>query len=120
MGNQALGGLQAELFQASVTLNQLNAELEHTRNDMRVTKDDLDKAIAHAAHALGRPRQRHLSHPPPAASANSCALAGPWRMRSGTLILAGSPITRGDPPAPLPPDGLGWGRDAWSVGGGVS
>jgi hypothetical protein len=35
-----------------VTLNQLRAELEHTRSDNRATVDDLDKTITHTAHAL--------------------------------------------------------------------
>jgi hypothetical protein len=52
MEHEALGNLQAGLFQARVTLNQLRAELEHTRNDTRATIDDLDKTITGAADAL--------------------------------------------------------------------
>lgn len=52
MEHQALGSLQAELFQARITLNQLRAELNRTREDSRATADDLDKAIARAADAL--------------------------------------------------------------------
>jgi hypothetical protein len=52
MEHESLGNLQAELFQARITLNQLGAELEDTRNDPRAWTDDLDKTIARAAHAL--------------------------------------------------------------------
>jgi hypothetical protein len=52
MEHEAWGTLQAELFQARVTLNQLRAELDHTRNDRRASADDLDKVIARIAHAV--------------------------------------------------------------------
>lgn len=52
MEYEALGNLQAELFQARVTLNQLRAELEHTHNDARATTDDLDNTVTRADHAL--------------------------------------------------------------------
>jgi hypothetical protein len=51
--HEALANLQAELFQARVTLNQLRAELEHTRTDSRATTIDLDRTINQAADALG-------------------------------------------------------------------
>jgi uncharacterized protein (DUF1778 family) len=52
MEHEALANIQAELFQARVTLNQLRAELEQTSNDTRATTDDLDKTITRAGHAL--------------------------------------------------------------------
>jgi Mobilization protein NikA len=52
MEHETLGNLQAELLQARITLNQLRADLEHTRNDTRAATDDLDKAITCASHAL--------------------------------------------------------------------
>jgi len=52
MEHQALGNLQADLFQARVTLNQFRADLEHSRNDTRSTADDLDKVIVRASDAL--------------------------------------------------------------------
>jgi hypothetical protein len=55
MEHQALGDLQADLFQARVTLNQFRADLEHTCNDTRVPADDLDKVIVCATHALADP-----------------------------------------------------------------
>jgi hypothetical protein len=76
MEREALGNLQAELFQARVTLNQLRVELEHTRNDTRATTDDLDKtvtrtdcaladldrAIARIHHRLGLSRSTDPTH----------------------------------------------------------
>jgi uncharacterized protein (DUF1778 family) len=52
MEHEALGNLQAELFQARVTLNQLNVALEHAHNNTRVTTDDPDKTITRASHTL--------------------------------------------------------------------
>jgi len=52
MEREALGNLQAELFQARVTLNQLRVELEHARNDTRATTDDLDKTVTRTDCAL--------------------------------------------------------------------
>ena len=49
---QALGNLQAELFQARVTLNQLRAELNLAREDGRTSPHDLDKAVARTVHAV--------------------------------------------------------------------
>jgi uncharacterized protein (DUF1778 family) len=69
MEHETLGNAQAELFQARITLNQLRAELEHTRNDNRATTDDLDKAIARTAQAVAdlddavSRIHRHLGHP---------------------------------------------------------
>jgi len=50
--HEALGNLQAELFQARVTVNQLRAELEQTRDDSRAAADDLDQMIIRAAQNL--------------------------------------------------------------------
>jgi chemotaxis protein histidine kinase CheA len=52
MEYEALGNLQGELLQARVMLNQLRAELDHTRDDRRASPDDLDKVIARTAHAV--------------------------------------------------------------------
>jgi len=52
MEHEALGNLQAELFQARVMLNQLRAELGHTRDDRRAPADDLGKVIARTANAV--------------------------------------------------------------------
>jgi len=52
MEHEALGNLQAELFQARVTLNRLNAALEHAHNGTRVTADDPDKTVTRASQAL--------------------------------------------------------------------
>jgi hypothetical protein len=49
MQQQTLAALQAELFQARVTLNQLRTALSHTRDDRRASPDDLDKIIARAS-----------------------------------------------------------------------
>jgi hypothetical protein len=49
MEHEALGNLQAELFQARLAVNQLRAELHSTRNDRRTTTDELDKLITRAA-----------------------------------------------------------------------
>ncbi len=52
MEHEALGNLQAELFQARVTLNQLRAELarHHDANDR--TTADRDEIIARAARSI--------------------------------------------------------------------
>jgi hypothetical protein len=52
MQQQTLAALQAELFQARVTLNQLRAELNETRTDRRASPDDLDKVIGRASDAV--------------------------------------------------------------------
>ncbi len=52
MEHETLGNLQADLFQARVTLNQLRAEFESARTDTRVTADALDEVIGRAANAL--------------------------------------------------------------------
>jgi len=52
MEHEALGNLQAELFQTRVTINQLRTELNQTRNEGRGSTDDLDKLIARTAHAV--------------------------------------------------------------------
>jgi uncharacterized protein (DUF1778 family) len=49
---QILGRLQAELFQARVTLNQVRTELNLARDDERTSPHDLDKAVARTVHAL--------------------------------------------------------------------
>jgi hypothetical protein len=46
MERETLSNAQAELFQTRVALNQLRAQLEHTRNDNRATTNDLNKVIA--------------------------------------------------------------------------
>jgi hypothetical protein len=52
MEHEALGNLQAELFQARVALNQFRAELERTRIETSVTADNLDETITHASRTL--------------------------------------------------------------------
>lgn len=54
MEHEALGNLQAELFQARAILNQLRAELADARHDRRTSAGDLDKAIADAADRLAQ------------------------------------------------------------------
>jgi uncharacterized protein (DUF1778 family) len=52
MEHEALANLQAELFQARVTLNQLRAELNLAREDDRSSPQDLDTAVTRTVHAV--------------------------------------------------------------------
>ncbi|MFY1673952.1 plasmid mobilization protein [Plantactinospora sp. WMMB334] len=66
--NESLARLQSELFQTRVALNQLRAELNHTRDHQGPT-DDLDRTITNAAQALGNldsiaSRVHHRLRPP--------------------------------------------------------
>ena len=60
--HEALSNLQAELFQARVTVNQLRAELEQARDDSRAAADDLDQMIIRAAQN-DTGHDRHLTRP---------------------------------------------------------
>jgi hypothetical protein len=49
---EALGNLQAELFQARITLNQLRAELAHHHDTNDHTTADMDEIITRGARSI--------------------------------------------------------------------